>query len=50
VQAEILAIDGADAVPHASLSTWSGVSSQANQMHDLPQITEPSLLPSRPCS
>ena len=29
--------------PHAWLSTWSGVSSQANQLHDLPQITEPSL-------
>jgi hypothetical protein len=34
---------GRQATPHAWLSTWSGVSSQANQMHDLPQITEPSL-------
>ena len=34
---------GRQATPHAWLSTWSGLSSQANQMHDLPQITEPSL-------
>lgn len=34
---------GRQATPHAWLSTWSGVSSQANQLHDLPQITEPSL-------
>jgi pimeloyl-ACP methyl ester carboxylesterase len=34
---------GRYATPHAWLSTWSGVSSQANQLHDLPQITEPSL-------
>jgi len=34
---------GRQSTPHAWLSTWSGVSSQANQMHDLPQITEPSL-------
>ena len=34
---------GRYATPHAWLSTWSGVSSLANQLHDLPQITEPSL-------
>jgi hypothetical protein len=34
---------GRQATPHAWLSTWSGVSSQANQLHDLPQIDEPSL-------
>jgi pimeloyl-ACP methyl ester carboxylesterase len=34
---------GRYATPHAWLSTWSGVSSQANQLHDLPQIEEPSL-------
>lgn len=34
---------GRQATPHAWLSTWSGLSSQANQMHDLPQITEPSV-------
>jgi hypothetical protein len=34
---------GRQATPHAWLSTWSGVSSQANQLHDLPQIGEPSL-------
>ena len=34
---------GRQATPHAWLSTWSGVASQANQIHDLPQITEPSL-------
>ena len=34
---------GRYATPHAWLSTWSGVSSHANQLHDLPQITEPSL-------
>ena len=34
---------GRQATPHAWLSTWSGVSSNANQLHDLPKITEPSL-------
>lgn len=34
---------GRYATPHAWLSTWSGVSSHANQLHDLPQIDEPSL-------
>jgi len=34
---------GRQATPHAWLSTWSGVSSHANQLHDLPQITEPTL-------
>jgi len=34
---------GRQATPHAWLSTWSGVSSHANQLADLPQITEPSL-------
>jgi pimeloyl-ACP methyl ester carboxylesterase len=34
---------GRQATPHAWLSTWSGVSSQANQLVDLPQIGEPSL-------
>ncbi len=34
---------GRQATPHAWLSTWSGVSSLANQLHDLPQIDEPSL-------
>lgn len=34
---------GRYATPHAWLSTWSGVSSFANQLHDLPQIAEPSL-------
>lgn len=34
---------GRYATPHAWLSTWSGVSSQANQLIDLPKITEPSL-------
>jgi pimeloyl-ACP methyl ester carboxylesterase len=34
---------GRYATPHAWLSTWSGVSSFANQLHDLPQIEEPSL-------
>jgi pimeloyl-ACP methyl ester carboxylesterase len=34
---------GRYATPHAWLSTWSGVSSQANQLHDLPGIEEPSL-------
>ncbi len=34
---------GRYATPHAWLSTWSGVSSFANQLRNLPQITEPSL-------
>jgi pimeloyl-ACP methyl ester carboxylesterase len=34
---------GRYATPHAWLSTWSGVSSFANQLHDLPGIVEPSL-------
>jgi pimeloyl-ACP methyl ester carboxylesterase len=34
---------GRYATPHAWLSTWSGVSSFANQLHDLPGIDEPSL-------
>jgi pimeloyl-ACP methyl ester carboxylesterase len=34
---------GRYATPHAWLSTWSGVSSLANQLHDLPRIDEPSL-------
>ena len=34
---------GRYATPHAWLSTWSGVSSHANQLRDLPQISEPSL-------
>src|SRR5262249_58127450 len=34
---------GRYATPQAWLSPWSGVSSHANQMHDLPHITEPSL-------
>lgn len=34
---------GRYATPHAWLSTWSGLSSHANQMTDLPQITAPTL-------
>ncbi|MBS0471985.1 MAG: hypothetical protein JSR60_12990 [Proteobacteria bacterium] len=34
---------GRYATPHAWLSTWSGLSSHANQMTDLPQIPQPTL-------
>jgi pimeloyl-ACP methyl ester carboxylesterase len=34
---------GRYATPHAWLSTWSGLSSHANQMLDLPKITAPTL-------
>jgi pimeloyl-ACP methyl ester carboxylesterase len=34
---------GRYATPHAWLSTWSGLSSHANQMTDLPKITAPTL-------
>lgn len=34
---------GRYATPHAWLSTWSGLSSHANQMLDLPQIAAPTL-------
>jgi len=34
---------GRYATPHAWLSTWSGLSSHANQMKDLPQIAAPTL-------
>ncbi len=34
---------GRYATPHAWLSTWSGLSSHANQMVDLPKITAPTL-------